>query len=146
MGRPPDLRAIPQAMGNAQEWDRNLTDKLAPSRNPFRLAGLRPQHLAPTMAPMSHTARHIFVSGRVQGVGFRWFVRERAVALRIKGWVRNLRDGRVEAWLEGPPEVLASMLEQVRGVPPPARIDGIEVEEGEMLGLEKFELQRGSHP
>ncbi len=97
------------------------------------------------MAGMSHAARHVFVSGRVQGVGFRWFVREVAVSLRIKGWVRNLRDGRVEAWLEGPPEVLASLLDQLRGVTPPARIDGLEVEECEALGLEKFELQRGSH-
>lgn len=96
------------------------------------------------MAHMSHTARHVFVSGRVQGVGFRWFVRELAVSLRVKGWVRNLRDGRVEAWFEGPPEMLATLLERLREVGPPARVDEVAVEESAALGLDRFDVQRGS--
>ncbi len=96
------------------------------------------------MAGMSHAARHVFVSGQVQGVGFRWFVRELAVALRVKGWVRNLRDGRVEAWFEGPPEALAMLLERLREVGPPAHIDEVALEECAALGLDRFDVQRGS--
>ena len=49
---------------------------------------------------------HILVSGRVQGVGFRQMVRQSALAAGVGGWVRNLRDGRVEAVLTGPPEAV----------------------------------------
>ncbi len=93
---------------------------------------------------MSETARQVFVSGKVQGVGFRWFVREQAVALRITGWVRNLSDGRVEAWLEGSPESLATMLDRIRAAKAPARVEAVASETREPLGLVRFQVQRGS--
>jgi acylphosphatase len=92
---------------------------------------------------MSITARHVFVSGRVQGVGFRWFVREQAVELGLAGWVRNLRDGRVEAWFEGKPEDLATILARIRDARPPARVEEVAVEECEANGYAQFEVQRG---
>ena len=54
-------------------------------------------------------AREFIVSGRVQGVGFRWFVMRQAKSLDITGWVRNLPDGSVEAWAEGREENLDSL-------------------------------------
>ena len=47
---------------------------------------------------------HIFISGFVQGVGFRQFIKINADKLKLKGWVRNLSDGRVEAMLQGSKE------------------------------------------
>jgi acylphosphatase len=54
--------------------------------------------------------RRVVVRGRVQGVGFRWFVREHARALRLAGWVRNRVDGMVELEVEGPAEGVAELL------------------------------------
>ena len=54
---------------------------------------------------------HVFVQGRVQGVGFRYSVHRQALALGLAGWVRNLPDGRVEAEFEGPRPALEEMLE-----------------------------------
>lgn len=53
---------------------------------------------------------HVVVTGLVQGVGFRYFVLGRAEAHRVSGWVRNRRDGAVEAEVEGPPAAVEAML------------------------------------
>lgn len=53
---------------------------------------------------------HIFVSGFVQGVGYRWFVKSNARKIGIKGWVRNLPDRRVEALLQGGEEDLKKLI------------------------------------
>lgn len=57
---------------------------------------------------------HGFVSGRVQGVGFRRFIQKRAAPLGIAGWTRNLRDGRVEFLAQGSDEAVESLLKQIR--------------------------------
>jgi acylphosphatase len=93
---------------------------------------------------MERVARHVFVSGRVQGVGFRWFVREQARELEITGWVRNLRDGRVEVWIEGSENALGTMLERLREAKSPAHVDDLEVLSQGALGLAAFEIQRGA--
>ena len=54
---------------------------------------------------------HVFIAGRVQGVGFRFATHREAETLGLNGWVRNLPDGRVEAEFEGPREALGRMLE-----------------------------------
>lgn len=64
---------------------------------------------------MSETASlHIFVEGRVQGVGFRYFVKEQASLLSLTRWVRNLEDGRVEILAEGEKNNLLEFIDHVR--------------------------------
>lgn len=70
--------------------------------------------------------QRIFVTGRVQGVGFRDWVVRTAQRSGLTGWVRNLRDGRVEIFAAGPEEPLQALLEGVRDGPPLARIDHVE--------------------
>jgi acylphosphatase len=55
---------------------------------------------------------HVFVSGFVQGVGFRHFVRSKARKLHLNGWVKNLPDGRVEAVFQGPDEKVNAILKE----------------------------------
>lgn len=78
----------------------------------------------PTAQPRSV---HIRVEGRVQGVSYRAFVELHASELGLEGWVRNRRDGSVEAVLQGPPEAIETMLELCRGGPPAARVDRVEL-------------------
>ena len=68
---------------------------------------------------------HVLVSGRVQGVGFRYFVKDAADARGIAGWVRNLRDGRVEAVLAGAAATVQPVLDELGRGPPGSRVDGI---------------------
>jgi acylphosphatase len=67
------------------------------------------------------------VRGRVQGVGYRYTCADRAQALGITGWVRNRRDGSVEAMLQGRPEALGRMRSWLRNGVPGARVDELEV-------------------
>ena len=62
------------------------------------------------------------VRGRVQGVGFRWFVSSAAVRLGVRGWVRNLPDGSVEVVAAGSPDALASLERSLRNGPPAAHV------------------------
>lgn len=66
------------------------------------------------------------VSGRVQGVSFRYFTRQNAQRLGLAGWVRNRPDGTVEAVVEGPENVLADLRREIQQGPPMARVLGIE--------------------
>jgi acylphosphatase len=70
---------------------------------------------------------HVFCAGRVQGVGFRYFVLRKASALGVTGWVRNLGDGRVEAIFEGSPEAVAKAVEWCRIGPPHSHIRDLQV-------------------
>jgi acylphosphatase len=72
--------------------------------------------------PDSHVIRHIMVRGRVQGVGYRAFVVEAARGRGLEGWVRNRRDGAVEAVLAGAPALVASVIADCRRGPPMARV------------------------
>ncbi len=65
---------------------------------------------------------HIEVIGRVQGIGFRWFVRETALALQLTGWVRNLETGAVEIAASGPDDVVREFLAAVHEGPPGAHV------------------------
>ncbi|HEX2778726.1 MAG TPA: acylphosphatase [Gemmatimonadaceae bacterium] len=66
---------------------------------------------------------HVRVAGRVQGVGFRWFIREEARRLGLAGWVRNLPSGDVELMAEGERDALDSLARAVAKGPPGARVE-----------------------
>jgi acylphosphatase len=68
---------------------------------------------------------HLEVVGRVQGVGFRWFVRETARRAGLAGWVRNHDDGRVEIAASGSEKAIAELMSAARTGPPGARVDHI---------------------
>lgn len=88
----------------------------------------------------------MIVTGRVQGVAFRWTTVDEARALGLAGWVRNLPDGRVETRLEGEPGALERMLIWLREGPPAARVRGIEVRPVEPEGVLGFEMRWGGPP
>ena len=85
--------------------------------------------------------KHIYISGRVQGVGFRAFCRSTARTLEIKGLVRNLRDGRVELVIQGRPDKVEEMVENVKEGPSFARVEDIEVKTEECEDFNKFEIR-----
>jgi acylphosphatase len=68
---------------------------------------------------------HLEVSGRVQGVGFRWFVVEKARRLRLSGWVRNRPDGKVELAASGSAAALAELESAVTSGPPGAQVQTV---------------------
>ena len=86
---------------------------------------------------MSSAIRHIVIHGRVQGVGYRAWVDHEARRLGLQGWVRNRRDGSVEALLEGSEDIVADMIASCRKGPPSARVDGVteETANGDALRL-----------
>jgi acylphosphatase len=69
---------------------------------------------------------HVVVRGRVQGVGFRWFVREIARRRDMAGWVRNLDDGAVEVAADGDDESVAALREALHGGPPGASVAAVD--------------------
>ena len=77
------------------------------------------------------TTRHLKISGRVQGVGFRYSMRVEARRLGVTGWVRNRHDGSVEAVAQGPAEAVEALLEWSRHGPPGARVTDVQVGTGE---------------
>lgn len=73
----------------------------------------------------AETALRLVISGRVQGVWFRAFTRQRALELGLVGWVRNLPDGNVEAQVAGPTPALEALVRQLRIGPPGSRVDSV---------------------
>jgi len=71
---------------------------------------------------------HVLISGKVQGVWFRANTKEKARQLNIKGWVRNLPDGRVEAVFQGEKEMVEEMIKWCYKGPPLAEVEDVEVE------------------
>lgn len=80
---------------------------------------------------------HVQLRGRVQGVGFRWFVRQRARALDLAGWVRNCSDGSVEVAAEGAADALDHLRRELARGP-----DGAVVQTVTELGSPPSELER----
>ena len=81
------------------------------------------------------------ISGTVQGVGFRWFVERELRALGVGGWVRNLRDRRVEAVVEGSEADVDRALELLRAGPPAAVVTEVAVEEIAGQNIAGFEIR-----
>jgi acylphosphatase len=78
--------------------------------------------------------RRFIVTGRVQGVGFRYFTRDAAMREGVTGWVSNRRDGCVEAYVEGEAEAVTRVERDIRRGPPGARIEDVQVEAEEPAG------------
>ncbi|MGH9775741.1 MAG: acylphosphatase [Candidatus Acidiferrales bacterium] len=79
--------------------------------------------------PDGTRARRYYVSGMVQGVGYRYFVRHIAGRIGVSGYVKNLRDGRVEVYAEGSQEQLQAFRAELNRGPRAALVEGISVEE-----------------
>lgn len=87
-------------------------------------------------------ARRFLVRGRVQGVGFRWFVEREAHLLGIAGWVRNNVDGSVEVLAIGSREQLLGLQSRLRAGPRAARVDDVEELEAKLIaGLTTFRIE-----
>jgi acylphosphatase len=87
-------------------------------------------------------ARRFVVRGRVQGVGFRWFVEREAHILGIAGWVRNNADGSVEVLAQGTRDQLAGLLSRLRQGPRAARVDAVEESETRAVaGINSFRIE-----
>ncbi|MHA7917511.1 acylphosphatase [Alloalcanivorax xenomutans] len=87
-------------------------------------------------------ARQVVVRGRVQGVYFRASTCDEARRHGVVGWVRNLEDGGVEAWLEGSEEAVSALLAWMRRGPTRARVTDVTQTERTPRGYEDFEVSR----
>ena len=85
--------------------------------------------------------KHIFLSGRVQGVGFRAFTRQQAAVLDIKGWVKNLADGRVEIIVQGERPQVKEMISKLKEGPSFAKVEDIEINEEEADDFSGFKIK-----
>jgi acylphosphatase len=84
----------------------------------------------------------VVVSGRVQGVGFRWYCRDEAERLAVSGFVRNLPDGRVEAAFEGEPAAVDAMVQWCREGPAWARVGSVDVSDEPPIDQAGFAIAR----
>ena len=91
---------------------------------------------------MSTIARHVEVSGRVQGVFFRAWTEEQAERLNVNGWIRNCANGSVEAHLEGEEGSVNWLIDLIGDGPPSARVANVRVREADLEGSTAFEVRR----
>lgn len=87
-------------------------------------------------------ARHVIVSGKVQGVFFRAATRRTAHRLDVVGWVRNRHDGRVEAHVQGRADDVDALLAWMRDGPPAASVEELVVDDAEPMDGSGFEIRR----
>lgn len=85
-------------------------------------------------------ARRAVISGRVQGVGFRFFAERAARDTGVKGWVRNRSDGTVETVVEGEPDAVVRYLERLRAGPGGSGVTSLIQEERALAGYGSFEI------
>lgn len=86
--------------------------------------------------------KRVFLSGKVQGVSYRYHAHEKATLLKLQGWVRNLDDGRVELLAAGPEADVAEMIRWARRGPPSAQVVGVEVSDEKEIPTEPFYIRR----
>lgn len=75
--------------------------------------------------------KHLIISGRVQGVGFRYFTKKNAKSLGLNGWVKNLSNGDVETVIQGEKDRVEEMMNHLKSGPAPAKVEKIEEVDGE---------------
>jgi acylphosphatase len=91
---------------------------------------------------MTDVARHVRVTGHVQGVFYRAWAQGQARELAISGWIRNCPDGSVEAHLQGEERDVDRMIDRMRRGPSNARVDDVAVADAEPGDAGRFELRR----
>jgi len=88
--------------------------------------------------------QHFLVKGRVQGVGFRWFVQREAAELGLRGWVRNAEEGHVEVLAAGEPDQLKDLMQALARGSRGSRVDEViehQLAESEGVNLKSFEIE-----
>lgn len=90
---------------------------------------------------MARIARHVRLTGRVQGVFFRAWSREKAESLKVSGWIRNCPDGRVEAHVEGDQSAVETMIGHLKKGPRGARVEDIRLWDADLCDFEGFEVR-----
>jgi acylphosphatase len=90
---------------------------------------------------MTQIARHLSISGRVQGVFYRAWSREQADQLGVSGWIRNRPDGHVEAHLEGEQAAVEEMIQRLRSGPPAAEVEHLRIWDVEPCDFDDFEVR-----
>jgi acylphosphatase len=93
-------------------------------------------------SPQQAIRAHVFITGRVQGVGYRYSTMDEATRLGVKGWVRNVPNGCVEAVFEGTRNTVESMIHWCHSGPTAARVQDVAVEYEEPEGLLGFKIER----
>jgi acylphosphatase len=94
--------------------------------------------------PAVPLVKHFLVKGRVQGVGFRWFVHREAAEIGLRGWVRNTDDGRVEVVAAGDAQQLAELRAALHKGSLGSRVDAVvehDLEDSEGETLEQFKIE-----
>lgn len=81
------------------------------------------------------------VHGQVQGVGYRWWAAREATRLGVTGWVRNRDDGAVEALVEGEPDTVQTMVDELASGPRHAAVSGVDVQDAEPNGATRFVVE-----
>lgn len=81
------------------------------------------------------------VHGQVQGVGFRWWAAREATRLGLTGWVRNRDDGAVEVLVQGEPDPVQTMVDELASGPRHAAVSGVDVDEAEPTGSTRFTVE-----
>jgi len=90
---------------------------------------------------MPKIARHVSVTGRVQGVFFRGWTRDQANALGVTGWVRNCPDGRVDMHIEGEESAVQQLIERLHRGPPDAVVEDVHLWDVELFDFDDFEVR-----
>jgi len=90
---------------------------------------------------MAEVARHVTVTGRVQGVFFRAWLRDQANELGVTGWVRNCPDGRVDTHIEGDEAAVEQLIERLHHGPPAAQVEDVHVWNVDLFDFEDFEIR-----
>jgi acylphosphatase len=90
---------------------------------------------------MPKVARHVSVTGRVQGVFFRAWMRDQASELGVTGWVRNCPDGRVDSHIEGEQAAVEQLIERLHRGPPSARVEDVHMWDVDTFDYDGFEVR-----
>src|SRR5262245_31389193 len=132
-------------MSSGSPWQRGNGICLNPTCAPWNAGPIRDTRACGPSTERSRMSddivRHVVVRGRVQGVGYRAFVEDEAMQRGLRGWVRNRRDGSVEAVFAGPRPVVEAMTEACRRGPMSARVNALDQREG--TGIDLSEAVRG---